>query len=88
MCTMIAVSTPVEGSAKGPSGWFDVTQANVGYDHATRGQFDHALLIDFVNPSMGPGARVAVELNIASGRALIAQIEAAIAEAERTGVAE
>ena len=34
---------------------------------------------------MGAGARVAVELDIASGKALIAQLQAAIAEAERSG---
>ena len=58
MCTMIAVSTPIRGSAKGPAGWFSLTQAHVGYDHATHGQFDHALLVDFVNPGLGLGARV------------------------------
>ena len=88
MCTMIATQTPISGSGKGTAGWFNLTQVNVGYDHATHGQFDHALLLDFVNPTLGVGARVAVELNIASGRALIAQIQAAIEEAERSGVAE
>ena len=88
MCTMIAVSTPVRGSAKGTAGWFNLTQANVGYDHATHGQLDHALLLDFVNPDLGLGARVAVELDIASGKALVAQLEAAIEAAEESGVAE
>ena len=88
MCTTIALKTPIRGSGKGAGGWFNLTQANVGYDHATHGQFDHALLLDFVNPELGASARVAVELDIASGRALIAQIQAAIEEAERTGVAE
>ena len=88
MCTMIALATRVNGSAKGATGWFNLTQANVGYDHATHGQFDHALLLDFVNPELGPSARVAVELDIASGKALIAKIQAAIDEAERSGVAE
>lgn len=88
MCTMISVTTPLSGSAKGPAGWFDLTQANVGYDHATHGRFDHALLLDFVNPNLGVGARVAVELDIASGKALIAQIQAAIEAAEQSGVAE
>ena len=88
MCTMIALKTAVKGSGKGSAGWFSLTQANVGYDHATHSQFEHALLLDFVNPDLGPSARVAVELDIASGKALIEQIQAAIAEAERTGVAE
>ena len=88
MCTMIALKTPVKGSGKGSAGWFSLTQANVGYDHATHGQFEHALLLDFVNPEMGPSARVAVELDVESGKRLIEQIQAAIAEAEAQGVAE
>jgi hypothetical protein len=85
MCTQISMQTAVTGSGKGASGWFPLSQANVGYDHATHSQLDHALLLDFVNPGLGAGARVAVEMDIASGRALIAQLEAAIAEAERHG---
>jgi uncharacterized protein DUF6295 len=83
MCTMISLTTPIRGSGKGTAGWFPVSQANVGYDHAT-----HALLLDFVNPALGLGARVAVELSLDSGRALLEQIRAAIAAAERSGVAE
>jgi hypothetical protein len=88
MCTMISMQTSVTGSGKGASGWFPISQANVGYDHATHSEFDHALLLDFVNPNLGASARVAVEMDIASGKALIAQIQAAIAEAERTGFKE
>ena len=88
MCTMIAMKTPVTGGGKGPEGWFPVTQANVGYDHTTYMQSEHALLLDFVNPDLDPSARVAVELDIASGKALIAQLQAAIEAAERSGVAE
>jgi hypothetical protein len=85
MCTMISLQTAMTGSGKGGSGWFPISQANVGYDHATHSQFDHALLLDFVNPTLGVGARVAVEMDIASGKALISQLQAAIAEAERSG---
>jgi len=85
MCTMISMQTQVYGSGKGSNGWFEISQANVGYDHATHSQLDHALLLDFVNPNLGVGARVAVEMDIASGKALIAQLQAAIAEAERSG---
>ena len=88
MCTMIAMKVPVHGGGKGHQGWFPVTQANVGYDHTTYMQNEHALLIDFVNPSMDPSARVAVELDIASGRALIEQLQAAIKAAEDSGVPE
>jgi hypothetical protein len=88
MCTMISLQTPVFGSGKGATGWFPITHANVGYDHATHSQLDHAVLLDFVNPSMGVGARVAVEMDLASGKALIAQLQAAIAEAEREGYSD
>ena len=88
MCTYISHSTDIAGSGKGSTGWFAVSQANVGFDHATHAPLDHALLLDFVNPALGPGARVAVEMNIASGKALIERLQAVIAEAEQSGVAE
>ncbi len=88
MCTMIASKTPVIGGAKGAQGWFPVSQAIVGYDHTAYMQNEHALLLDFVNPDLHPIARVAVELDIASGKALIAQIQAAIDAAERSGITE
>jgi hypothetical protein len=85
MCTQISMSTAVQGSGKGATGWFQLSHANVGFDHATHGQMDHALLLDFVNPGLGAGARVAVELDIPSGKALIEKLQAAIAEAEGMG---
>jgi hypothetical protein len=85
---MISLTAPVHGSGKGAAGWFAVSQASIGYDHATHAPFEHALLLDFTNPDLGPAARVAVELNLASGRALLEQLQAAIAAAERSGVAE
>ena len=88
MCTMISMQTAVSGSGKGSAGWFPISQANVGFDHATHTQAEHALLLDFVNPQMGAGARVAVEMDLASGRALVAQLQAAIEEAERSGFNE
>jgi hypothetical protein len=88
VCTNICVTAGIAGSGKGAAGWFPVSQANVGYDHPTHAPFEHALLLDFVNPSLGPGARVAVEMNLASGKALLAKLEAAIAQAEASGVAE
>ncbi len=88
MCTNIAHTTSVRGSGKDGTQWFPVTQATVGYDHATHAPFEHALLLDFVNPSLGLGARVSLELNLASGKALLAQLQTAIHEAELSGVAE
>jgi hypothetical protein len=86
MCTMISLRTPVSGGGKGASGWFPVTQVNIGYDHTSYLRQEHALLLDFVNPSINPGARVAVELDLDSGRALVAQLQAAIKAAEDSGL--
>ena len=47
----------MEGSAKGPDGWFKLAQANVYYDHPYDAPMDHALVIDFVkdpDPSSSP----------------------------------
>ena len=88
MCTMINETALINGVGRGASGWFPVTQAHIGYDHATHSQAEHALLLDFVNPSLGPGARVALELNIASGKALLETLQAAIQAAEESGVRE
>src|SRR5207244_10643803 len=60
LCTNIAMTAPIAGSGKGGAGWFPVSQAVVGYDHPSHAPFDHALLLDFSNPALGVGARVAV----------------------------
>ena len=88
MCTNICVTTPIRGSGKSDTGWFPVVQANVGFDHASHTQAEHALLLDFVNPSMGVGARVALEMDLASGRALLESLRDAIDAAEKSGVSE
>lgn len=86
MCTMISATQPMRGMGKGGSGWFKVTQATVGYDHTTHFEDEHALLLDFTNYGLGIDARVAVELDLESGRALLAQLQDAIAQAEASGV--
>ena len=88
MCTMIQMRTKVTGGGKGAQGWFPVTQANIGYDHTSYLRQEHALLLDFVNPELGPTARVGIELDIASGKALIEQLQAAIQAAEESEFAE
>ena len=89
MCTNISLTAGIVGSGKGGgAGWFPVSQANVGFDHPASAPFDHALLLDFVNPAMGPSARIAVELDLASGKALIEQLQAAIEAAEQSGFPE
>ena len=86
MCTMIATQITVSGTGKAGNGWFELREANVSYDHPFAAPFDHALNIDFVNESLGPGARVAVELDVASARRLVACINAVLAQADQRGV--
>jgi hypothetical protein len=88
MCTTISDTTSICGAGRGPGGWFSLTQATVAFDHATHTGAEHALLLDFANYDMGPGARVALELDLASGRALLEQLRLAIEAAEATGLRE
>ncbi len=78
MCTYVVQKTPISGSGRGVDGWFVLTEANVSYDHPFHAPAEHAVNIDFTNASMGPGARVAVELTTEGARALISAIEEAI----------
>jgi hypothetical protein len=78
MCSYLTVSTDVAGSAKGPQGWFSVKEASVYFDHPFHAPFAHTLNIDFVDPSRGPAARVAVELSADSARALVRSINEAL----------
>jgi hypothetical protein len=70
MCTYQTTTLTVTGSAKGTAGWFPLTDATVYYDHPFHAQAEHTLNIDLINPSRGPGARVAVELEPSAARAL------------------
>jgi hypothetical protein len=88
MCTNVTVRTDVQGSAKGPQGWYKVDTAHVSFDHPFHAPFDHSLNIDFVNEAAGAPVRVAVELSARSARALIESITAALAAGEaEAGVA-
>ncbi len=88
MCTMIAKQVEIDGSGKGKEGWFTLQQANVSYDHPFNLSMEHALNIDFVNESLGPGARVAVELDVASARTLVNAILAVLNQADAGGYLE
>ena len=81
MCTNIATKTRVTGAAKTPSGWISVTEATVGFDHATHAWMEHALRIDFVGSDSA-----AVELDLASARSLRDRLDQVITEAEAAGV--
>ena len=85
MCTMIVEKIKVDGSGKGASGWFKLEGANISYDHPFHAPLEHALNIDFVNESMGPSARVAVELSEQAARDLVRTILAVLGEAEAGG---
>jgi len=85
MCTMIVEKIQVDGSGKGKDGWFHLKQANVSYDHPFNAPFEHALNIDFVNESMGPAARVAVELSEQAARELVKAILDVLDQAEAGG---
>jgi len=78
MCTYQTDRITVRGSAKGPTGWIPVTNASVYFDHPVVLPVGHAMTIDFLNPERGPGARVAVELDATSARALAASILATL----------
>ena len=79
MCTYLTEKVTVEGSGKGTTGWFSLTEATVYFDHPQHARAEHTLNIDFLNPGQGPSARVAVELTAASARALAAAIESTLA---------
>ncbi len=74
MCTGIVETAEVSGSGKGPRGWFRLQQVNVSYDHPNDAPLEHALNIDFVNQTEGPGSRVAVELTPESAKKLVQAI--------------
>lgn len=82
MCTSIVEIVRTSGSGKGRDGWFDLTHAVVSYDHPHHALLEEAIAIDFVNDTMGPGARVAVELTLEAAKELSGALARAIAAAE------
>ena len=88
MCTYVTYREPIEGSAKGTqANWFHVTDAVVYFDHPVHAMAEHTLNVDLIDPSAGPGARVAVELTADSARRLVDAIEAALRSADGTEAA-
>ena len=74
MCTMIAEKVQVSGSGKARDRWFPLAQTYVSYDHPFHAPLEHALNLDFVNESLGPSSRVAVELTPEAARELATTI--------------
>ena len=85
MCTMIIEQVEIDGSGKGKNGWFTLREANVSYDHPFNAPLEHALNIDFVDESQGPGARVAVEISAEAARSLAQTILVVLDRAETGG---
>jgi hypothetical protein len=81
MCTYQTTTLSVRGSGKGAQGWFPVTDATVYFDHPVHAPADHTLNIDLLNPSRGASARVALELDPESARALAEAILESLASA-------
>jgi len=82
MCTNIVEKAPLIGAGRGSQGWFKVSEVAVSYDHPFHVSLEHAVNIDFTNPTEGVAARVAVELTIESARELAKVLLAAVQRAE------
>jgi len=78
MCIHATRLLPLQGSAKGGGSWFAVTDASVYVDHPVHASALHTLNVDLRNPALGPSARLALELDAASARALAEAIVAAL----------
>ena len=80
MCTYQTVNLEVNGSGKGATGWFPLSEATVYFDHPVHYFAEHSLNIDFLNLEGEAPSRVAVELDPASARelarAILATLEA------------
>ena len=87
MCTSISHTDRDHRRRQGGRGaGSPCNQATVAFDHATHSGAEHALLLDFANYDLGTGARVALEMDLASGKALLEQLRIAIEAAEATGL--
>jgi Family of unknown function (DUF6295) len=89
MCSYVTEKVGVRGSGKGPEGWFNLSHANVYFDHPYFAPIEHTLNIDFIDEAAGPAARVAVELSAESARELVARIQSVLsAVGEQSPAAE
>jgi hypothetical protein len=78
MCTYDTQRVTITGSAKGAQGWFRATDATVYYDHPVHFGAGHALMVDVINPTLGPSSRVGLELDAESARSLANAILASL----------
>lgn len=82
MCTGIVENRNVEGSGKGPNGWFPIDRASVAFDHPDHAQADEAVIVDLVNRFAGPESRIAFELTPQSARELASAILASLSRGQ------
>jgi hypothetical protein len=82
MCTSIVEIADAKGAGRSKEGWFPLTHAVVAYDHPQHALLEEAVTLDFVNHAKGAGARAAVELTLASAKALQAALTKVIEAAE------
>ena len=78
MCTYQTEHVALNASGKTARGWAALTEASVYFDHPVHFNAGHALMIDVLNPALGPDARVALELDARSARDLARTILAAL----------
>ena len=74
MCTSIIEIAPAEGMAKRGDDWFALTQTVVAYDHARHAPLGDVITLDFINSTLEPGARAAVELTLEAAKELRAAL--------------
>jgi hypothetical protein len=74
MCTYQTEKITLRGSGKARQGWMKVTDTTVYFDHPVHFGAGHALLIDVTDPTKGPDARIALELDPNSARELAESI--------------
>ena len=70
MCTYQTERIAVKASATGRDGWFRASDATVYFDHPVHYPAGHALMIDVLDLSQPAGARVGIEFDASSARAL------------------
>jgi len=70
MCTYQTANIELRASGKTLEGWVAMNSASVYFDHPVHFPAGHALMIDVRNQERGPSARVALELDPDSARAL------------------
>jgi hypothetical protein len=78
MCTYQTETIDLRASGKTREGWTAMTSATVYFDHPVHFPSGHALMIDVRNADRGPSARVALEMDAESAKALARAILATL----------